>query len=57
MSDKDGENCWTCKFAVENAVENFGYFPCTKTGESIPVEFIEEHSKFACKYYKRRKKK
>ena len=55
MSDKKGENCWTCDFTVENAVENFGYFPCKKTGESIPVEFVEDHSMFACKHYKKRK--
>lgn len=56
MSDKKGENCWSCRFAVENAAEHFGYFPCTKTGKSIPVELVEEHSMFSCKYYKKRKK-
>ena len=57
MSDKEGENCWTCEFAVENAAESFGCFPCKKTGETIPVEFLEEHTMFACKYYKKRRGK
>lgn len=55
MSNKKGRKCWTCDFAVENAVENFGCFPCKKTGKSIPVELVEEHSMFSCKYYKKRK--
>ncbi len=51
------KNCPTCAFVVDNEAGPFGcHLTPFSPGKSLSVEWIEEHPKFECKYYKKKKK-